>query len=674
MADPEKRAAGKPMPAEGGPAGNPPRGHNGGTVAVELPQSLEEVHSTISISYPGLFRRLFAFMGPAYLISVGYMDPGNWATDIEGGARFNYELIWVLFMSNLMAVLLQTLSARLGIVTGRDLAQACRDTYSRHVSSILWVLCEIAITACDLAEVIGTVVGLQLLFGLPPIYGLIVTAFDTFLFLAIQRLGMRKMEGAIVMLVATIGLCYLLEIIISQPQWGQVLRGFIPPLRSTAPYLFSSDTALYVAIGILGATVMPHNLYLHSALVQTRQVAQHREGVRQACRYNLIDSLVALNIAFFINAAILVMAGATFFQHPESWKNLGEIQLQDAHVLLKSLLGPLAGGAFAVALLASGQSSTVTGTLAGQVVMEGFVKFRMRPSVRRLATRLLAIAPALLAIWLAGEKSMMALLVLSQVVLSLQLPFAVVPLLQFTGEKRRMGEFVNPLWVRLLGWITVAIIIGLNGRLVWVQIADWIVSAGPYAIWIEATVLPITLALSLLLVWLMIAPWVAGRELAPAEPGVANIAAAVAAGLIEPLYRRIGVAVDNSLQDAITLRHAAGLARGHNAELVLIHVVEGVGGQFHGAYAADEERRSDQAYLEQLTQQLRKAGLKVRPILRFGNPAQELSRAIADEHIDLLVLGSHGHGVVGDRVFGETTATVRHAVHIPVLAVREPPP
>jgi len=429
-----------------------------------------------------------------------------------------------------------------------------------------------------------------------------------------------------------------------------------------------------VAIGILGATVMPHNLYLHSALVQTRQVAQHREGVRQACRYNLIDSLVALNIAFFINAAILVMAGATFFQHPESWKNLGEIQLQDAHVLLKSLLGPLAGGAFAVALLASGQSSTVTGTLAGQVVMEGFVKFRMRPSVRRLATRLLAIAPALLAIWLAGEKSMMALLVLSQVVLSLQLPFAVVPLLQFTGEKRRMGEFVNPLWVRLLGWITVAIIIGLNGRLVWVQIADWIVSAGPYAIWIEATVLPITLALSLLLVWLMIAPWVAGRELAPAEPGVANIAAAVAAGLIEPLYRRIGVAVDNSLQDAITLRHAAGLARGHNAELVLIHVVEGVGGQFHGAYAADEERRSDQAYLEQLTQQLRKAGLKVRPILRFGNPAQELSRAIADEHIDLLVLGSHGHGVVGDRVFGETTATVRHAVHIPVLAVREPPP
>jgi len=662
------------MPAEGGPAGNPPRGHNGGTVAVELPQSLEEVHSTISISYPGLFRRLFAFMGPAYLISVGYMDPGNWATDIEGGARFNYELIWVLFMSNLMAVLLQTLSARLGIVTGRDLAQACRDTYSRHVSSILWVLCEIAITACDLAEVIGTVVGLQLLFGLPPIYGLIVTAFDTFLFLAIQRLGMRKMEGAIVMLVATIGLCYLLEIIISQPQWGQVLRGFIPPLRSTAPYLFSSDTALYVAIGILGATVMPHNLYLHSALVQTRQVAQHREGVRQACRYNLIDSLVALNIAFFINAAILVMAGATFFQHPESWKNLGEIQLQDAHVLLKSLLGPLAGGAFAVALLASGQSSTVTGTLAGQVVMEGFVKFRMRPSVRRLATRLLAIAPALLAIWLAGEKSMMALLVLSQVVLSLQLPFAVVPLLQFTGEKRRMGEFVNPLWVRLLGWITVAIIIGLNGRLVWVQIADWIVSAGPYAIWIEATVLPITLALSLLLVWLMIAPWVAGRELAPAEPGVANIAAAVAAGLIEPLYRRIGVAVDNSLQDAITLRHAAGLARGHNAELVLIHVVEGVGGQFHGAYAADEERRSDQAYLEQLTQQLRKAGLKVRPILRFGNPAQELSRAIADEHIDLLVLGSHGHGVVGDRVFGETTATVRHAVHIPVLAVREPPP
>jgi manganese transport protein len=453
-----------------------------------------------------------------------------------------------------------------------------------------------------------------------------------------------------------------------------VLQGFIPSLRSTAPYLFSNDTALYVAIGILGATVMPHNLYLHSALVQTRQVAQHREGVRQACRFNLIDSVVALNIAFFINAAILVMAGATFFQHPETWSNVAGIQLQDAHVLLKHLLGPLAGGAFAVALLASGQSSTVTGTLAGQVVMEGFVKFRVRPSVRRLATRVLAIGPALLAIWLAGEKSMMALLVLSQVVLSLQLPFAIVPLLQFTGEKRRMGEFVNPVWVRLLGWLTVAIILGLNGRLVWMQIADWIMAAGPHAIWIQATLLPLTLALALLLAWLIVAPWVAKRVVTVAEPAVANIAAAVTAGLIEPLYRRIGVAVENSMQDAVTLRHAAGLARGHDAELLLIHVVEGVGGQFHGAYAADEERRNDQAYLEQLAQRLRKAGLKVRQVLRFGNPAQELSRAIAEEHIDLLVLGSHGHGVVGDRVFGETTATVRHAVHIPVLAVREPQP
>jgi manganese transport protein len=307
--------------------------------------------------------------------------------------------------------------------------------------------------------------------------------------------------------------------------------------------------------------------------------------------------------------------------------------------------------------------------------MEGFVKLRVRPSVRRLLTRLLAIVPALLAILLFGENSMMRLLVASQVVLSLQLPFAIIPLLQFTGDRRRMGEFANPFWVRFLGWLTVAAIIGLNARLVWVQFAEWIDQAGSHAFYVQWTLGPLTVALALLMGWMIVAPWVVPRRrLAAPEPAAANLATAVAAGLIEPLYRRIGVALENGPQDAITLRHAAGLARGHDAELLLVHVVEGVGGQLLGPLAADEESRSDQAYLDQLAAQLRKAGMKARAVLRFGNPAQELSRTIVKEHIDLLVLGSHGHGVVGDHVFGETAGAVRHAVHIPVLAVREPPP
>jgi manganese transport protein len=635
------------------------------------PRSLEDVHSSVPVHHPRFWQRLFAFLGPAYLVSVGYMDPGNWATDIKGGAYFGYELLWVLLMSNIMAVLLQALSARLGIVSGRDLAQACRETYSPALSGVLWILCEIAIAACDLAEIIGTVIGLQLLFHLDLRWGLVLTACDTFLFLALQRLGIRKMEAFILVLIATIAVCFFIEIVLAQPEWGAVVRGFVPPLTSAAPFAFSSTEALIVAVGIIGATVMPHNLYLHSALVQTRRVAATFDGRRQACRYNLIDSFIALNGAFLVNAAILIMAAATFYQRPDLPE---DITLPHAQQLLYRVLGvTIAPIAFAIALIASGQSSTLTGTLAGQVVMEGFVHLRIRPWVRRLFTRLLAIVPALIAILLAGQGYLMDLLIQSQVVLSLQLPFAVVPLLQLTSDRKRMGEFTNPRWVRVLGWTVASIIIALNTYVVADQIGDWLEAAGAYAFLLWLTVIPVSAGCGLLLIWLIVRPWVIGAPL-PVAVGVEARAAAleVARGLTGPHYRRIGVAVDNSARDAIALRHATALAQAHGAELVLIHVVEGVGGQIHGPAAADQERQADEVYLEQLAETLRQSAFNARAVLRFGDPAQQISQAVADEKLDLLVLGSHGHGFLSDRLFGETTGAVQHAVKIPVLAVREP--
>jgi manganese transport protein len=648
--------------------------------------SLEEVHGTVPVNYARWWRRLFAFFGPAYLISVGYMDPGNWATDLSGGALFRHELLWVLLLSNLMAIFLQSLAARLGVVSGQDLAQACREGYPRPVAATLWVLAEIAIAATDLAEVIGTAIGLELLFGLDPLYGVLLTGLDTFAFLAIQRLGMRKMEAFILVLVGTIGVCFLIEIVLAQPDWAGVFGGLLPPLYSRPPFLFSDDKALYVAIGILGATVMPHNLYLHSALVQSRSIEPTAQGRRRACRYNLIDAVVALNIAFLVNASILILAATVFYGHP-AVHGREEIQLQHAYLLLDNILGPVAPMAFAIALLAAGQSSTITGTLAGQVVMEGFVRLRLRPWVRRLLTRLVAILPALLTIILvrqgtAGDASpedptgqaTMELLVLSQVILSLQLPFAVVPLLQFTGQRARMGEFANPRWVRILGWVVAAIIISLDGLLVVRQLAEWVREAGPDGWWLQLTLTPVVLAWGLFLLWLIASPWlVAPRPHLEVTAAARATAEEVAAHITQPVYRRIGVALDHSPQDNLPLRHAVALARGHDAELVLIHVVEGVGGQYHGQEAADEERVGDQAYVERLAEQLRERGLQVRALLRFGYPANEVARAVAEEGLDLLVLGSHGHGRVADRLFGETTGPVRHAVQIPILTVREPP-
>ena len=432
--------------------------------------SLPEVHESIAVPHHWTFwRKMLAFSGPAYLVSVGYMDPGNWATDIEGGARFGYRLLWVLLLSNLMAVLLQTLSARLGIVTRRDLAQACRDYYPKSVAFALWGLCEIAIAACDLAEVLGGAIGVNLLTGMPLIWAVCLMALDCFIILLLQNRGMRLVEIVIVVLVASIGFCYVVEVFLARPEWIPLLHGLITP-KLTGQSKLGGPTDLYVAMGIIGATVMPHNLYLHSALVQTRRVERTPVGVRTANKFNLIDSVVALNLAFLVNAAILVMAAATFYRH-------GTVvtELKQAYQTLSPLVGyGLASTLFAVALIFSGQSSTLTGTLAGQIVMEGFLHIRLRPWLRRLITRAVAIVPAIIVIAVQGEQGSYKLLILSQVILSIQLPFAVVPLVQFTCSRKRMGEFVNPLWVKVLAWTVAALIIGLNVWLLTVTVKGWV--------------------------------------------------------------------------------------------------------------------------------------------------------------------------------------------------------
>src|SRR5246127_2234239 len=420
--------------------------------------SLPEVHRTIIVPITASFwRKLFAFSGPGFLVAVGYMDPGNWATDLAGGARFGYSLLAVIMISNLMAILLQHLCIKLGVVTGRDLAQACRDHYSTPTVWFLWILCELAIAACDLAEVVGSAIGLQLLFGIPLVWGCIVTASDVLLVLYLQTKGFRYVEAIVITLIATIGGCFAAELIFSKPSPTGILLGFVPNSG-----IVTNQQMLYVSIGILGATVMPHNLYLHSSIVQTRKFEQTSEGKREAIKFATIDSTVALMFALFINAAILILAAAAF--HWSGHEDVAEIQ--DAYKLLSPLLGvSFASVLFAVALLASGQNSTLTGTLAGQVVMEGFLNFRITPWLRRLITRLIAIIPAVLIIGIFGEGKTTELLVASQVVLSMKLGFAVWPLMRFTGEKAKMGEFANRLWVKILGWTAAGIIIVLNVKL-----------------------------------------------------------------------------------------------------------------------------------------------------------------------------------------------------------------
>jgi manganese transport protein len=424
--------------------------------------SLPEVHRSVAVPTTGsIAKKALAFAGPGYLVAVGYMDPGNWATDLAGGSAFGYRLLSVILLSNVMAILLQALSARLGIATGRDLAQACREGYPRPVGWALWFLCEIAICACDLAEVIGTAIALDLLFGIPLLWGVCLTALDVLLVLYLQNRGFRWLEAFVIALMALIGLCFAVEIVWSHPDVAAIAAGFVP-----SPAIVANPEMLYIAIGILGATVMPHNLYLHSAIVQTRRFEPTEAGKRQAIRFATLDSTVALTLALFVNAAILIVAAATF--HSRGMTGVAEIQ--DAHTLLSPTLGVgLASTLFALALLACGQNSTVTATLAGQIVMEGFLDIRLPPWLRRLITRVIAIVPAVLVTAVYGESGTAQLLILSQVILSLQLPFAVIPLVAFTGDRAKMGIFVSPLWVRILAWTATALIVVLNATL----IVDW---------------------------------------------------------------------------------------------------------------------------------------------------------------------------------------------------------
>lgn len=436
------------------PDPGPEAGKEGWRLAAGTP-SLSEVHRSIAVPRElSFWRKMLAFSGPGYLVAVGYMDPGNWATDLAGGSRFGYTLLSVIMISNMMAILLQSLCARLGIVTGRDLAQACRDHYSKPVSMCLWVLCELAICACDLAEVIGSAIALNLLFNLPLIFGVCLTALDVLAVMYLQNKGFRYIEALVVILILTIGACFLAEIIFSKPAVKEVLAGFIPRFE-----IIRNPQMLYVAIGILGATVMPHNLYLHSSIVQTRKYEQDAAGKSEAIKFATLDSTFALMFALFINAAILIVSAATF--HTRGQNDVAEIQ--DAYQLLTPLLGVSGASVlFALALLASGQNSTLTGTLAGQIVMEGFLNLRLRPWLRRLITRLIAIVPAVICTALYGESGTAKLLIFSQVVLSLQLSFAVIPLIIFTSDRRKMGEFVNAAWIKVLAWTTAAIIVSLN--------------------------------------------------------------------------------------------------------------------------------------------------------------------------------------------------------------------
>jgi manganese transport protein len=601
---------------------------------------------------------MFAFTGPAYLVSVGYMDPGNWATDLEGGARFGYQLLWVLILSNLMAILLQTLSARLGIVSQRDLAQACRETYPRPISYALWFLCEIAIAACDLAEVLGAAIALNLLFHLPLLIGVLVTAADTLLLLWLTRLGIRMIESIVLSLIAVIAVCFAVEIFLAGwPEFGAMARGVVPHLNKQN---------LYIAIGILGATVMPHNLYLHSALVQTRRIGRKETEKREACRFNLIDSTIALNGALLVNAAILVLAAMVFFK-----RGIVVTEIQQANQLLAPLLGTtMASVLFGVALLCSGQSSTLTGTMAGQIVMEGFLNIRMRPWLRRLMTRTIAIIPAAFTVYLAGEHGTYRLLILSQVILSMQLPFAVIPLIHFTSSRERMGAFANRAWLQVLAWATAALILVLNVWLMAMTVRDWLDASGRWRGWVELGLGVIITGLVVLLAWVILQPvlprWIRKFGRAPIE-----LPKSVASNLPIPLYQKILVPLDHTSRDREAIAHASALAKQHHAKLYLLHVEEGVTSQVYGPMSSTAEVEAGREYLGEIARELENQQIPVEAVVLHSRDPKEAIVSYAEElKPDLVVMGAHGHKGLKDIVFGTTINAVRHKLKAPLLVVR----
>jgi manganese transport protein len=623
-----------------------------------MSKSLEEVHQSVATqNKTSVFRKILAFFGPAYLISVGYMDPGNWATDLAGGSQFGYALIWVLLMSNIMALLLQSLSARLGIVTQRDLAQASRETYPKFINYILYFLAEIAIAACDLAEVLGMAIGINLLFGIPLIEGVIITVLDTFLLLFLINKGIRKMEAFIIALVAIIGFSFVFEMIFARPEMGEILYGLIPSIPN--------ENALYIAIGIIGATVMPHNLYLHSSLVQTRKFDKSTYGIKQALKYNFIDSTIALNLAFFVNAAILILAAATFYKN-----GMFEIaEIQDAHQLLAPMLGTKwAPILFAVALIAAGQSSTITGTLAGQIIMEGYLNLRIQPWVRRIITRLIAIVPAVIVISVFGESVTGKMLILSQVILSLQLGFAIIPLIHFVSDKSRMKGFHISKITQIAAWVIAIIIVSLNIKLVINEITNWLeTSQNPIVLWL--TVVPICVGFLVLLLYIILKPFIAKSKTDFQNHSPHNLKLTFSA---KKAYskKNIAISVDFSLADEPAINNAFELG-GKEAKYTLIHVVETVGAIIYGENIEDHETSVDEKLLEEYKSILTDKGFMVETKLGFGKPNKTIPKIINAGNFDVLVMGTHGHTGIKDILFGTTVDKLRHEISIPLFIVKK---
>jgi manganese transport protein len=624
-------------------------------------KSLDNLNESVPVQQKVGWRKLLAFIGPAYLVSVGYMDPGNWATDLAGGAAFGYQLIWILLLSNLMAILLQSLSARLGIVRRLDLAQVNRETYPPIVNLSLYILAELAIAATDLAEVLGMAIGIKLLTGLPMMYGTLITVTDTFLFLFLQRYGIRKMEAFIILLVATIGFSFFIQLFIAKPNLSYAIQGFMPTKLS--------PEALYIAVGIIGATVMPHNLYLHSALVQTRKIDRNAAGIKKSIFYNFIDSAVALNAAFFVNVAILILAATAFYAtgHKEVAK------IEDAHALLAPLLGSkMAPILFAIALIAAGQSSTVTGTLAGQIVMEGYLKLRLNPWIRRLITRLVAIIPAVLVIGILGEGRVDALLIFSQVILSLQLGYAVIPLIHFVSDKNTMGEFAIGWKIKSLSWIVAAILIYLNGHLVFDFLSSFLDST--HQILLKGIVILLVLFFVGLLVYITIYPWIA-KQGKNNNIDLHGVAVELDWTTAMPV-NRIAIAVDFSSSDKKLIKTAIDHAFiqqpqdvNHVTEFIFIHIVESATANYLLEASDDIESRKDQERLDGYVAALFEKGYQATTVLGYRNRVKEIVRIVQEKDAQLLVMGAHKHQGWKDYLFGETIESVRHQVSIPVLIV-----
>lgn len=618
-------------------------------------ESLGDVHSSVITENKTGWRKILAFVGPAYLVSVGYMDPGNWATDIAGGSAFGYRLLWILLVSNLIALLLQSLSARLGIVRGLDLAQVSKNSYPRFVNFCLYILAQLAIIACDLAEIIGMAIGLNLLFHLPLIWGVSLTITDTVLMLFLMNKGMRKLEVFIVSMIFIVGLSFLIEMFIVMPNPLEVAKGFVPGNLT--------GSALYIAIGIIGATVMPHNLYLHSSLVQTRQISRTEAGIKTAIKFNLFDTVIALNLAFLVNAAILILAASAFYKH--GYFHIAEIQ--DAYKLLEHIFGNVAPALFAIALIASGQSSTITGTLAGQIIMEGHINLRIEPWLRRLLTRILAIVPAVFTILYAGETGLGNLIILSQVVLSLQLGFAVIPLIHFTSDRKKMGKFAISLKVKIAAWASALLIVVLNGKLVYEQISDWINQSPGTAVWMYTLVIPVIISIAVLLLYVFLRPLLFKHKDIPIyiPHGLAT-----AIGDLEAVdYHNIGVSIDFSKNDADSIRHGI-MQGGKRARYTLIHIVETAGARYYGGQVMDHETQSDVDNLDQYVETLHKLGYKAKAKIGYGTAATAIAQIVKDEKIDFVVMGSHGHKAIKDLIFGTTVNKVRHKVNVPVLVVK----